>query len=144
MTNVSCSIPANASFATCSGVRSPWPDCGPLGIDRSMLVSTPCGHRIETLMPSALCEIAVLRKSDRRMLGRRIRRTSHLRQQAGGGNRVEEIPLPARLHAWDQMPRGIDMRHDMDRPASRPRLVGTGARVFPQRFENAADAPFQP
>ena len=30
----------------------------PSDIVRSMLVSTPCGHRIETLMPSALCEIA--------------------------------------------------------------------------------------
>src|SRR5260370_271268 len=40
MTNVSCSIPSSASFATCSGVRSPSPDCGPFGIDLSMSVST--------------------------------------------------------------------------------------------------------
>ena len=37
------------------------------------------------------------------------------------------------------MPRGIDMRHDMDRPASRPRLVGSAAGVFRKRIEAAAD-----
>src|SRR5882724_9476526 len=78
----------------------------------------------------------VLRKSDRRMLGCRIGRASYLRQQAGGGNRVEEIPLPARLHAWNQMPRGIDMRHDVDRPASRPRLVG-----MPPAFSDLGSKP---
>src|SRR5260370_271267 len=58
MTNVSCSIPCRASFATCSGVRSPSPDCGPFGIDLSMSVSTPCGQRMEPRMPWVLCEIA--------------------------------------------------------------------------------------
>src|SRR6266404_8328621 len=42
----------------------------------------------------------VLRKPNGRMLGRRIGRASDLREQTGGGNRVEKIPLPARLHAW--------------------------------------------
>src|SRR6202140_1559710 len=44
-------------------------------------------------------------KSDCRMLGRRIGGTSDLRKKSGGGNRVEKIPLPARLHARNQMPR---------------------------------------
>ncbi len=38
------------------------------------------------------------------------------------------------------MPRGIDMRHDVDRPASRPRLVGSAAGILRQRIETAADA----
>src|SRR5712691_13196978 len=82
----------------------------------------------------------ILGKSDRRMLGRRIGRTSDLRKKSGGGNRVEKITLPARLHARDQMPRGVDMRHDVNSPASRPRLVGSSAGVLRQRIEPAADA----
>src|SRR5438132_924365 len=37
------------------------------------------------------------------------------------------------------MPRRIDMRHDMNSPASRPRLVRISARVLRQRIEAAAD-----
>ena len=38
------------------------------------------------------------------------------------------------------MPRGIDMRHDMNGPASRPGLVGGSAGIDRQRIEAAADA----
>jgi len=38
------------------------------------------------------------------------------------------------------MPRSIDMRHDVDRPASRPWLIGSSAGVLGQRVEPAADA----
>ena len=38
------------------------------------------------------------------------------------------------------MPRGIDMRHDMDGPASRERLVGSPAGILRQRIETAANA----
>ena len=38
------------------------------------------------------------------------------------------------------MPRGIDMRHDMDRPASLPRFVRAAAGVHRHRIEAAADA----
>ena len=82
----------------------------------------------------------IFRKTDRGMLGGRISRAADLRQQAGRRNRVEEIAAAARLHARDQMPRGIDMRHDMDRPASRPRLVGGAAGIVRHRIEAAADA----
>src|SRR5260221_9472129 len=82
----------------------------------------------------------VLREPDCRMLGRRINGASDLRKEPGCGNRVEEIPLPARLHARDQMPRGVDMGHDMNSPASRPRLVGSAAGVFRQRIETASAA----
>src|SRR5260370_19287504 len=81
-----------------------------------------------------------LGKSDRRMLGRRIGRTSGLRTRSGGGNGVEKITAAAGLHARDQMPRRVDMRHDVDRPASRPWLVGSSAGVIRQGIETAADA----
>ena len=37
------------------------------------------------------------------------------------------------------MPRRIDVGHDMNRPASRPRLVGGATGIFGQRVETAAD-----
>src|SRR5436853_10949 len=45
-----------------------------------------------------------------------------------------------RLHARDQVPRGVDMRHDMHGPAALPRLVRGAARVGGERIEAAADA----
>ena len=38
------------------------------------------------------------------------------------------------------MPRGVDMRHDMDGPAFGPWLIGIAAGVLRQRIETAADA----
>ncbi len=38
------------------------------------------------------------------------------------------------------MPRGVDMRHDVNSPAPRPRLVGIAAGILRQRIEAAADA----
>src|SRR6185295_2477358 len=55
-------------------------------------------------------------------------------------NRVEEVAAAARLHARDQVPRRIDMRHDMNGPASLPGFVGSSARVGGQRIKTAADA----
>jgi len=37
------------------------------------------------------------------------------------------------------MPRGIDMGHDMDRPAPRERFVGIAAGIHRHRIETAAD-----
>jgi hypothetical protein len=74
------------------------------------------------------------------MLGGRIGRAADLRQQAGRRNRVEEIAAAARLHARDQVPRRIDMGHDMNGPAALPRLVGASAGIHRHRIEAAADA----
>jgi hypothetical protein len=38
------------------------------------------------------------------------------------------------------MPRGVDMGHDVNGPAFRPRLIGGTAGVLRQRIETAADA----
>ena len=53
---------------------------------------------------------------------------------------LRKYAAAARLHARDQMPRGVDMRHDVDRPALRKRLVGGAAGIHRQRIEAAADA----
>ena len=79
-------------------------------------------------------------KADRGMLGRGISRAADLRQQPRGRDRVEEIAAAARLHAGDEMPRRIDMGHDVDRPAALPWLVGIAAGIDRHRIEAAADA----
>src|ERR1700739_940003 len=38
------------------------------------------------------------------------------------------------------MPRGVDMRHDVDGPALAPRLIGCAAGILRHRIEPAADA----
>src|SRR5260221_12213112 len=38
------------------------------------------------------------------------------------------------------MPRGINVRHDMNSPASRPGFVGIAAGILRQRIETTADA----
>src|SRR5260370_24241797 len=50
------------------------------------------------------------------------------------------MPLPARLHARDQMPRRVDRRHDRDGPASRPWFVGSSPGILRLGLEPAADA----
>src|ERR1700761_5359034 len=74
------------------------------------------------------------------MLGRRISGAADLRQQAGRGNRVEEIAAAARLISRDKMASGIDMGHHMDRPAPRPWLVRGTAGIHRHGIETAADA----
>src|SRR5260370_35481321 len=74
------------------------------------------------------------------MFGGRMGGAADLRQQSRRGNRVEEIAAAARLHARDQMPRGVDMRHDVDGPASRPWLVRDAAGILRLGIEPAANA----
>src|SRR5438128_10006162 len=74
------------------------------------------------------------------MLGGGISCTADLRKKTRGRDRVEEIAAAARLVARHQMPRGIDIRHHMDGPASLPRLVRGAAGIDRQGIEAAADA----
>ncbi|MGY4422323.1 hypothetical protein ACVWY2_004772 [Bradyrhizobium sp. JR6.1] len=134
-------MPLSASCATCAAERSPSPDCGPprdraqhLGIDALRAEDRDLD------VVGAVRDREVFRKADRGVLGGRIGRAADLRQQARGRDRVEEVAAAASLHARHQMPCGIDMRHHMDRPAPRPRLVRGAAGIFRQRIEAAADA----
>ena len=141
MTKVSCSIPASASCATCSGRQIAVAGLRALR-DRPQHVGVDA-LRTQDRNPDAVGLVRdreILGKSHRRVLGGRIGRASDLRQQSGGGNRVEEIAAAARLHARDQMPRGVDMRHDVNGPALRPWLVGSAAGILRHRIESAADA----
>ena len=85
--------------------------------------------RIRWFKDFAKLERTAFRKSHRGMFGRRIGRASDLREQARRGNRVEEITAAARLEARDQVPRGVNMRHDVDRPASLPRFIRRAAPI---------------
>src|SRR5258706_1308645 len=88
----------------------------------------------------AVRDCQVFGKANRGVFGGRIGRTADLREKSGSGNGVEKITTAARLHPRHQMTRGVDMRHDVDRPALRPRLVRMAAGVFRERIEAAADA----
>ena len=76
----------------------------------------------------------VFGKADRGVLGGGVSGASDLRQQTCRRNRIEKISAAARLHAGNEIPRRIDMGHDMDRPAPRPRLVGGAAGIDRHRI----------
>lgn len=60
-------------------------------------------------------------------------------EQACGRNGVEEISAPARDHSGQQGPGRIDVRHDVNRPASQPGFVGRRGYVIrcPAEISNA-------
>lgn len=57
------------------------------------------------------------------MLGDRIRRRTQLREQPGGGNRLQQIAFAPRQHVRQHRARRVHVRHHVHFPTARPLLV---------------------
>jgi hypothetical protein len=71
-----------------------------------------------------MSEGEVLGKADGRMLGHAIDRIANLIEQAGRRDGVQEIAATAGDHARQAGARRIDVRHDIDLPATLPLRIG--------------------
>ncbi len=79
----------------------------------------------DTRMPAlAVLDRQPLGERDSGVLGDAVGQRGDLRQQAGGGRRVDQISLAALEHLRQQRARSPDVRHHVDAPRFLPRGVG--------------------